>query len=347
VEYSPSSAPNGLAYLSLVKGKGWEFNGTCAWKSVYSRWDPENRNWIGGNYWFWWTGRHYDYFIANTSDPISAYLRDNYGEKISSSYGAHEESLLQNFTDTSVIGYWHFINPSDAPNATVYPGQPVAAYKHRYINGTVFRYGIMASDRITSEEFLQAFLISAVRIGLNGELGTWRFPKDSTPSASLKFSDVSGQNAQYELSLHGIISGMITLNATSMSRGGVFFNLTSVVLNVHMNSSYSHGITSASQSVAIQASKTDEDGLIWNAIVNTAAIPDGDCIFEVKCSFVSSVNNGSSISQTLLTTYSSIFNAIPLLRTVLLVTSALSIVPILTFAFYAYSKDRRKKFRSK
>jgi hypothetical protein len=347
VKYSPPSTPGGPAYLSLVKGKGWEFNGTHAWKSVYGRWEPENRNWIGSNYWFYWNGKHYDYFIANTSDPISASLRNNYGEEIYTSYGAHEESLLQNFTDTSVIGYWHFINPSDAPNATVYPGEPVAAYRHRYMNGTVFRYGIMASDRIMTEEFLQAFLISAIRVGLFDQVGNWCFPRDSAPCGSLEFSSVGEGTTDSRVGLSGIISCVITLNATSMARGGVIFNLTSVILDIRSNSTYTSRSSSLPQPITIQANKTDESGLSWEAIVNTRSIPDGDYVFEVKSYFVSSVNNTRTISQSLSITYSSIDNVRTPLRNVLLVVSASAVVPILVFVFYAYGRDRRRKPKSK
>ncbi|MFX1273026.1 MAG: hypothetical protein ACFFAX_15190, partial [Promethearchaeota archaeon] len=126
VKYYPPASPDEVGYLSLVKGHGWEFNGTYAWKSVYHRWPEENRNWVASNYWKWWTGDHYDYFQSSTSHPISTYLRNNYGQNIISSYGAHEENRLENFTDSQIIGYWHFIDPDEEPN------DPVVAYQHRY-----------------------------------------------------------------------------------------------------------------------------------------------------------------------------------------------------------------------
>jgi hypothetical protein len=347
VKYYPAASPTGEAYLSLVKGHGWEFNGTHAQKSVPARWPDDNKNWIGGNYWHWWTGRHYDYFIANTSDPISILLSSNYGANIGTFYGAHEENLLQNFTNTEVIGYWHFIDPSEAPDPRVYLGQPIVAYQHKYMNGSVFHTGIMASDRISHEEFLQTFLISAIRVGLFGQVGSWRFPRDSTPSALVKFSSVGEGTADSRLGLSGIISCVITLNATSMARGGVIFNLTSVILDIHRNSTYASRPSSLPQPITIQANKTDESGLSWQAIVNTRSIPDGDYVFEVKPYFVSSVNNASTISQSLSTTYFSIDNMRAPLRDALLVLSASSVVPIVVFVFYAYNKDRRRKPKSK
>jgi hypothetical protein len=157
VEYYPSTSPGQPSYLSLVKGHGWEFNGTHAWKSVYHRWWDENMDWIGSNYWHYWYGKHYDEFIvANTTNPISQYLSCTYGREIPTQYSAHEENLLQNLTGTEIIGYWHLINPSECPK------EPIAAYQHRYVNGTVFHAGIMASDIIGTDSCMQSFLLGAL-----------------------------------------------------------------------------------------------------------------------------------------------------------------------------------------
>ena len=163
-------------YVSLVKGHGWEFNGTHAWKSVYHRWPEENTNWVGGNYWKYWYGRHYDYFSANTSNLVSTYLRTALGENITTSYGGHEENLLQNLTQSEVIGYWHFLDSSE------YPGEPIAAYMHRYGKGTVIHSGIMASDAIMSDRFLGVLLAAGIRFGLNGNIEEWAYPEALVPS---------------------------------------------------------------------------------------------------------------------------------------------------------------------
>jgi hypothetical protein len=342
VKYSPPSTPNGVGHMSLVKGKGWEFNGTAAWKSVYGRWEQENRNWIGSNYWFYWTGKHYDYFIANTSDPISTYLRDNYGEHINTTYGAHEESILENFTDTSIIGYWHFIKASEAPNQTIYPGEPVAAFQHRYMNGSVFRYGIMASDRIATEEFLQAFLISAIRVGLFGQVGIWHFPRNITPSASLTFSRIEGGPTDPKLGLYGIISCLITLNDAYMASGGVIFNLTSVSLEIYRSSTYSSWSDLPFQELTIQSQNTDNSGLCWQAIINTTAIPDGEYAFEVDSSFVSSVNNANIKAQSLSIRYFTISNSTPLANSILMVTE-LFVALILVLALIGCRRAEKRE----
>jgi hypothetical protein len=156
VEYYPPTSPGLPSYLSLVKGHGWEFNGTHAWKSVYHRWPDENKNWIGSNYWHWWYGKHYDKFIANTTNPISQYLNSAYGSEIPTPYSAHEENLLQNLTGTEIIGYWHLIDPGECPK------EPIVAYQHGYVNGTVFHTGIMASDIIGTDSCMQSFLLGAL-----------------------------------------------------------------------------------------------------------------------------------------------------------------------------------------
>ncbi|MFX0055906.1 MAG: hypothetical protein ACFFAX_03490 [Promethearchaeota archaeon] len=169
VKYHPPNSPDQPGYLSLVKGHGWEFNGTHAWKSVYHRWPEENRNWVGSNYWKFWGGIHYDQFIANTSHQISTYLRNNHGENIDTGYGAHEENKLENFTNTEIIGYWNFINWSEAPE------DPVVAYQHWYLNGSVIHTGIVASRWIDSEQYLMEFMVSAIRLGLTGEVSDWKW----------------------------------------------------------------------------------------------------------------------------------------------------------------------------
>jgi hypothetical protein len=339
VSYSPPQTPGGSAYMSLVKGKGWEFNGTCAWKSVYGRWEDENRNWIGGNYWFYWSGTHYDYFIANTSDPISTYLRNNYGEEIYTSYGAHEENLLQNFTDTSVIGYWHFINPADAPNATVYPGEPVAAYQHRYIKGTVFRYGIMASDRIGQEEFLQAFLICAVRMGFTGEVGDWYFPHNSAFLSSLKFCHSDGTEISNESGLTGRVYCYVALNTKSLVRG-VVYNLSAVYIRVFARSGYSWGSGTPTSLATIQGTMTNSNGLSWETIVDTSAFADGDYVFEFHSLFISSVNSSKFIDELLAVAYRSIENR---LTSALMVISMSFSALIVACVFLLYSTSTSKK----
>jgi hypothetical protein len=158
-------------YLSLTKGHGWEFNGTHARKSVYHRWYEENKNWIGSNYWLYWRGDHYDKIIVNGTNIFSNFIRTTLSECIRTSYGGHEENILQNMTDTDIIGYWNLINHCECS------GYPVAAYMHKYRGGTVFHAGIMSSDVICSDWFIRVFLAVSIRFGLTGSIGQWVFPE--------------------------------------------------------------------------------------------------------------------------------------------------------------------------
>ncbi len=334
VKYYPPATTGGPAYLSLVKGHGWEFNGTHAWKSVYARWWDENKNWVGSNYWHWWTGKHYDYMVANTSHPISIYLRNNYGYNIATIYGAHEENLLQNYTNTGVIGYWHFINPAEAPNPNVYPGQIIAAYHHRYMNGSVFHTGIMASDTVSQEGFLQSFLICAVRMGSTVQ-------RDPTLSASVEFYYTNGARRDTNSSLSGTIFCVVTLNNSSIAQGGTIYYLGAVVLKIYGKSGYSPDYTPPSQPIIIQATKADSTGLRWQAIVDTTSIPDGEYAFEFDSTYASSVDNQSSISQLLVFSYSSIANNLGTSKTGLVAVSAPILIAIIAYVFFKYRKGAK------
>jgi hypothetical protein len=343
VKYYPPAAPGGPAYLSLVKGHGWEFNGTHAWKSVYARWWDENKNWVGSNYWHYWSGNHYDYLVANTSDPISICLKSNYGELISTTYGAHEENLLQNFTNTGVIGYWHFINPAEAPDLNGFPGQPIVAYHHRYINGSVFHTGIMASDRVLSEEFLQAFLISAVRMGFTGEVGDWHFPRDSTIQTSLKFCNSNGIEIGNKSALTGRVCCYVTLNTTSLAHLGAIYNLSSVYLRIFPRSGYSLGSGLPTLLATIQGTMTNSSGSCWETIIDTSAMAYGDYVFEFDSKFISSVNSSKSIGEILAVSYRSIENGMVPLASALMVTSMSFSALMVACAFLAYNKSANRK----
>jgi len=181
VAYYPST--NGSDYLSLVNGHGWAFNGTHAWRSVFHRWPEENRNWVGSNYWRWWGGTHYDGFDANTTHPISEFIRGQYGTHASGCYGGHEENKIENMTNTRIIGYWRFTNWSEAP------AEPVAAYQHDYLKGTVFHSGIMASETLCKDRFVMSFLICAIRMGLGLDASHEILYEETYPLSALRFSN--------------------------------------------------------------------------------------------------------------------------------------------------------------
>jgi hypothetical protein len=335
VRYYPPT--NGMpAYLSLVKGHGWEFNGTLARKSVYARWPDENTNWIGGNYWHFWGGMHYDCLIANASNPISANLRSTYGQNIQTRYGAHEENLLQNLTDSEVIGYWHLINPAE------YPGQPIAAYQHKYMNGSVFHSGIMASDRVSQEEPLQAFLVGAIRLALTGEVGNWRFPADTAIGAIISYRNAGGEQIVENGSLSGMVYCTAQLNTTSINVGGVTYGLSSVRLRVfeRMGQTVSGYLTYPTQTIV--GNRTDPSGLNWEIAINTTNYPDDMYKFEVVYDFVALVDDRAQMSVLSASVYYAISNSIaPLLAAIAVV--ALTFASVALLAYGIILLDRRVK----
>ncbi|MFX0056160.1 MAG: hypothetical protein ACFFAD_14625 [Candidatus Hermodarchaeota archaeon] len=275
VKYYPPTTPGEPGYLSLVKGHGWEFNGTHAWKSVYHRWPEENRNWIGSNYWRWWTGKHYDFFQANTTHPISVYIRNSYGPETNTHYKGHEENKLENLTGTEIIGYWHFINPEEAPT------DPVVAYQHRYRNGSVFHTGIMASDVIDIQEFLQAFLISAVRMGLYGEVGDWTFWEDSSFESSTKMLYENGTQIPQEGCISGVITFLVTFDTNIIARNQKPYLLSDVHVRIyHLDSN------SSSESTTVAGRILRRNPLNWSIEINTCNLTDARYVFEIGCRFI-------------------------------------------------------------
>ncbi|UCH04981.1 MAG: hypothetical protein JSW05_02145 [Candidatus Thorarchaeota archaeon] len=303
VKYYPPSSPGESGYLSLVKGHGWEFNGTHAWKSVYHRWPDENRNWVGSNYWRYWYGDHYDYLRVNTSHPISNYIRDSYGENITSRYGAHEENKLENLTDTQVIGYWHFIDPGEAPS------EPIAAYQHFYGNGSVFHTGIMASDVVQREEFMQALLVCMIRMALTGEVGNWGFWEDSTFQSSSKLFFGNGTEAHENDLLSGLVECHVTLNTSLIAQDGHPYSLTGVEATIRREDSFI-----SDRVYRVNGTKTDDAGLTWCISINTLIIPDAVYTIQVGCRFVSCWNATFYIDSTIMIATYEIQNLSPDLR---------------------------------
>lgn len=141
--------------VSLVKGHGWEFNGTAAWRGPMHRWPAENTNWIGSNFALFYTdGYKMNGAIANTTHPLSIKLRTTFGPHLFSSYSAHEENAMTNSSD-KVIAYWSITNLRPK-NLTV------AVYEHEYGAGSVIHTGVFGSDLIAEDPAMQLLLTSAV-----------------------------------------------------------------------------------------------------------------------------------------------------------------------------------------
>ncbi|MFX1440563.1 MAG: hypothetical protein ACFFFD_09975, partial [Promethearchaeota archaeon] len=287
VKYYPAASPDDVGYLSLVKGHGWEFNGTYAWKSVFHRWPEENRNWVGGNYWKYWYGYHYDYFQSNTSHPISVYIRNHYGENVTSSYYAHEENILENFTDSQIIGYWHFIDPDEAPD------NPVVAYQHRYGEGSVFHSGIMASDVVDKDEVLQAFLVSAVRMAIEGDVGEWSFYDDYPFLSSTSTFYENGTQVEQGGLLSGEVTFCVNFSTSIIAQNHRYYSLEWVWACIVPENS--NGLLN---SLNVNGTIIQKNPRTWQIDVNTWDLYDGEYVFRICCRFTSISNASDYLDST-------------------------------------------------
>lgn len=256
-------------YLSLKKGHGWEFNGTHAWKSVYHRWYDDNMNWVGSNYWRYWTGIHYDSISINTTNALSDYISMTLGKYIPTFYKGHEENILQNRTMTDIIGYWNFINSSE------YPGYPVAAYMHSYGKGRVIHSGIMGSDVILTDRFLPVFLAASIRLGLTGKVSNWAYPEplvwaDDYAEFAIVFYRCMGG------SFSGTVSGLVNCQINSIMKTDILrnccrCNLQCLMGNMTKNDDIGDRVLYSS---SLESKPVNET--CWRLDINTYLFPNGE-----------------------------------------------------------------------
>jgi hypothetical protein len=264
-------------YLSLVSGHGWAFNGTHAWKANYHRWPDENANWIGSNYWKYWSGRHYDVIRVNTTNAISDYLRNSFGTNISTSYGAHEENLLMNFTETDIIGYWNLINPSESPS------YPVAAYLHRYGKGMVIHSGIMASD-VMSDKFFAEFIAVCIRFAFTGDVASWKYPEP------LVLPDDAIQSS---IAIHGADGGLAAEPLSGLAYCDIDFSATRGVLRAchRCDISSVNGVVVQETAGGQQLQSTkvlkgrSVSNTSWRLDMNTFLFPNGNCTLTINATW--------------------------------------------------------------
>jgi hypothetical protein len=153
-------------HLALVKGHGWGFDGKKVWRDVQYRWEVANTNWVASNqccttHYFtvpcgaWWVAtREYDGANITGDYLIGAGLKQRFGSVVFQCYMGHEENSVTNMTYTTILARW--TGPS------LNPQNIVAAYLHRYINGTVVDIGVVSSDVVDQDISVQFFLISSI-----------------------------------------------------------------------------------------------------------------------------------------------------------------------------------------
>src|SRR5467141_3029992 len=139
-------------HLALIRGHGWGFNGTMAWRDIFDRWQNENTNWIGGTFGVGSSsGAGYTGAIPLDDNPVGRALKEKYGSRVFTVYQGHEENVLTNLTRTSIVANWvQTRKPDFHPN--------VSAYMHYYKIGLVADLGVMGSDVIMSDDSVQFFL---------------------------------------------------------------------------------------------------------------------------------------------------------------------------------------------
>src|SRR3989454_10350362 len=147
VEYYPRTQ-----HLALIRGHGWGFNGTMAWRDIFDRWQNENTNWIGGTFGVGSSsGAGYSGAIPLIDNPVGRALKEKYGSRVFTVYQGHEENVVTNLTRTSIVANWvQTRKPDFHPN--------VSAYMHYYKIGLVADLGVMGSNVIMSDDSVQFFL---------------------------------------------------------------------------------------------------------------------------------------------------------------------------------------------
>src|SRR2546427_3225426 len=147
VQYYPRTQ-----HLALIRGHGWGFNGTMAWRDIFDRWQNENTNWIGGTFGVGSSsGAGYTGAIPLDDNPVGRALKEKYGSRVFNVYQGHEENVLTNLTRTSIVANWvQTRKPDFHPN--------VSAYMHYYKIGLVADLGVMGSDVIMSDDSVQFFV---------------------------------------------------------------------------------------------------------------------------------------------------------------------------------------------
>jgi len=187
VEYYPRTQ-----HLALIRGHGWGFNGTVAWRDIFDRWQNENTNWIGGTFGVGSSsGAGYTGAIPLDDNPVGRALKEKYGSRVFTVYQGHEENVLTNLTRTSIIANWvQTRKPDFHPN--------VATYLHYYRGGLVADLGVMGSDVIMSDGSVQFFLARTLLFAAEFDAGVTVINPSGLPATTTIMSGQSSVGAAYK-----------------------------------------------------------------------------------------------------------------------------------------------------
>jgi hypothetical protein len=153
----------------------------------------------------------------------------------------------------------------------------------------------MASDVIDDEEFLQAFLVSAVRMGIAGEVGDWAFWEDSSfQSLTSSFYENGTQVAQ-DGCLSGVVSFYVSFSTSLIAQNRRLYSLRSVHVRIDRQDS-----DFPSEPSIVNGSMLDEASLSWHIEVNTWDLFDSEYMFEISCRFTSLSNISDYLDSTLM-----------------------------------------------
>ncbi len=119
--------------ITLVKGHGWEYDGTKAIKSVNERWKDETAQWVGSNYLCFKCGVYFE------NNPFR--------------YIEHEEQYITN-PDAIIIHDYKAVGRDQKPLPYT-----IATYQLNYGDGKIIAMGIYAEDLIgnNNREFMNFF----------------------------------------------------------------------------------------------------------------------------------------------------------------------------------------------
>jgi hypothetical protein len=157
VQYHPESGT-----LSLVRGHGWVFDGSSAWRGPWHRWYNESTAWVGSNYGVAVSDKAIAFqgALASGGHPVGRALQAAFGKDalLFKGYRHHEENSLLNPRAT-IIARWQVSGAA--------PGTVVAAYELWHGAGRVMHTGVFGSDVVGTDPQIQYLMLSMLSYALS------------------------------------------------------------------------------------------------------------------------------------------------------------------------------------